>query len=161
MQWIYGILIRLYYFSILVVSPFHSKAKAWLIGRKNLHERLRKALHGQKNIIWIHCSSLGEFEQGRPVMEEYRRQNPNQKILLTFFSPSGYEIRKNYQGADWIFYLPLDIRSNVKWFLEIVQPQKVIFVKYEFWYNFLKALNKKKYSGLPDFCDFSKRTIIF
>jgi 3-deoxy-D-manno-octulosonic-acid transferase len=143
MQWIYGIIIRLYYFSILVVSPFHSKAKAWLIGRKNLQERLRNAIQGQKNLIWIHCSSLGEFEQGRPVIEEYRRRNSDQKILLTFFSPSGYEIRKNYQGADWIFYMPLDIRSNVKWFLEIVQPQKVIFVKYEFWYNFLNALKQK------------------
>jgi 3-deoxy-D-manno-octulosonic-acid transferase len=143
MQWIYCILIRLYYFSIVLVSPFNVKAKLWLTGRKNIFERLMSEIQNQPNIIWFHCASLGEFEQGRPVIEEYKLQNPDQKILLTFFSPSGYEIRKNYKGADWVFYLPLDILKNVKQFLEIVQPKKVVFVKYEFWYNYLKSIYKK------------------
>ncbi len=144
MQFIYCILIRLYYLTILIVSPFNIKAKAWLKGRKNLFEKLKIAVNGQTNVVWFHCASLGEFEQGRPVIEAYRKQNPEHKILLTFFSPSGYEIRKNYDGANWIFYLPLDTKANAREFLAIVNPIKVIFVKYEFWQNFLKALHKNK-----------------
>jgi 3-deoxy-D-manno-octulosonic-acid transferase len=144
MQFIYCILIKLYYLTILIVSPFNIKAKAWLKGRKNLFERLKIAVNGQANVVWFHCASLGEFEQGRPVIEAYRKQNPEHKILLTFFSPSGYEIRKNYDGADWIFYLPLDTKTNATKFLTIVKPIKVIFVKYEFWQNILKELHKNK-----------------
>lgn len=95
-------------------------------------------------VIWMHCASLGEFEQGRPVLEKLKEAYPGHKILLTFFSPSGYEIRKNYPGADWIFYLPLDTKSNVKRFLEIVNPGLVIFVKYEYWYNYLSQLHKRQ-----------------
>ncbi|MBI5541862.1 MAG: 3-deoxy-D-manno-octulosonic acid transferase [Bacteroidia bacterium] len=142
MQFLYCILIRLYYLTILIVSPFNTKAHAWIKGRKNLFKILKNSLEGQSNVVWFHCASLGEFEQGRPVIEAYRIQNPDHKILLTFFSPSGYEIRKNYNGADWVFYLPLDTRSNVRRFLNIVKPLKVIFVKYEFWQIFLKELHK-------------------
>ncbi len=143
MQLLYGVIVRLYYFLILISSPFNLKAKQWITGRRNLFKLLKEAIADQKNIIWFHCSSLGEFEQGRPVMEEYRKQNPEQKILLTFFSPSGYEVRKNYAGADWVFYMPLDVRQYVRKFLNIVNPDKVIFVKYEFWYHFLHEINKR------------------
>lgn len=142
MHFVYNILIRIYYLLIVCVSPLNIKAKAWLNGRKNLFKKLTLAIQGNSNIIWFHCASLGEFEQGRPVIEAYRKLYPNQKILLTFFSPSGYEIRKNYSGVDWVFYLPLDTNKNVKKFIEIVKPQKVVFVKYEFWYNFLNQLHK-------------------
>lgn len=142
MQFLYCILIRLYYLTILIVSPFNTKANAWIKGRKNLFQLLKNSIEGQGNVVWFHCASLGEFEQGRPVIEAYRIHNPDHKILLTFFSPSGYEIRKKYNGADWVFYLPLDTMSNVIRFLDIVKPCKVIFVKYEFWQNFLKELSK-------------------
>lgn len=142
MQFVYNILIRIYYLLIVFVSPFNVKAKAWISGRKNLFEKLKNAVGENLNIIWFHCASLGEFEQGRPVIEAYRKINPTHKILLTFFSPSGYEIRKNYSGVDWVFYLPLDTKNNVKRFLNIVKPQKVVFVKYEFWCNYLNQLNK-------------------
>jgi 3-deoxy-D-manno-octulosonic-acid transferase len=94
--------------------------------------------------IWVHCSSLGEFEQGRPLIELIKKQNPAFKILLTFFSPSGYEIRKDYKNADWIYYLPMDSPSNAKRFLDIVQPHLILFVKYEFWYYYLNEIKKRQ-----------------
>jgi 3-deoxy-D-manno-octulosonic-acid transferase len=95
-------------------------------------------------VAWYHCASLGEFEQGRPVIEAFRRRHPDWKILLTFFSPSGYEIRKNYEGADWVFYLPLDTPWNAKKFIRIVNPSLVVFVKYEFWFRYLDVLYRRK-----------------
>jgi len=95
-------------------------------------------------VIWFHCASLGEFEQGRPLMELIKRKNPSQKIVLTFFSPSGYEIRKNYKGADYIYYLPLDTAKNAQQLIQYLQPKFVIFVKYEFWYHHLKTLYEQK-----------------
>lgn len=134
---LYGILVRLAAFS-------SHKAKLWVNGRKNLFIRLRENLSKDaRPVIWFHCASLGEFEQGRPLMEQIRNTHPQYKILLTFFSPSGYEVRKNYSGADYITYLPLDTRSNAKRFLDIVQPEIVIFVKYEFWLNFLNEISAK------------------
>ncbi|HTL80267.1 MAG TPA: glycosyltransferase N-terminal domain-containing protein [Bacteroidia bacterium] len=134
----YGILIR-------IASPFNAKAKAWLQGRKNWEEELRKKFPGNTSkVVWFHCASLGEFEQGRPVMERFRKENPEWKILLTFFSPSGYEVRRNYPGADFICYLPLDTKRNAKKFVEIVSPSLIYFVKYEFWLNFLAEFRKKK-----------------
>ena len=94
-------------------------------------------------IIWFHCSSLGEFEQGRPVMEKIREILPDRKILLTFYSPSGYEIRKNYSGADYIFYLPLDTKKNAEKFLDFIRPEVALFVKYEYWYHFISALKRR------------------
>lgn len=95
------------------------------------------------SVIWFHCASLGEFEQGRPLMELIKRENPSQKIVLTFFSPSGYEIRRNYHGADYIYYLPLDTAKNAQQFVQLLQPKLVIFVKYEFWYHYLKTLHQQ------------------
>ena len=114
-------------------------------GRKNIFNQLRSELRTQDSkIIWFHCSSLGEFEQGRPVIEKLKSQNPDLKLLLTFFSPSGYEIRKNYKGVDWVFYLPLDSKRNAKTFFEIVNPELVVFVKYDYWYYHLNECKKRK-----------------
>jgi len=109
-------------------------------------ERLEKAISPNEKVIWVHCASLGEFEQGRPVMEELKKNFPEYRILLTFFSPSGYEAQKNYAGADWIFYLPLDGPNTARRFLEITHPSLVIFVKYEFWYYYLKKIS---YRNIP------------
>ncbi len=129
-----------------MASIFNPKAKKWLRGRKNIFEALEKAIPAGEQIIWIHCASLGEFEQGRPVIEKLKAQYPKHRILLTFFSPSGYEVQKIYKGADWVFYLPMDGPRNAKRFLEIVHPSLVIFVKYEFWYYYLKKI---KYRNIP------------
>ena len=115
-------------------------------GRQHFFKRLEKTIPAEEKIIWIHCASLGEFEQGRPVIERIKKQFPEYKVLLTFFSPSGYEVQKNYKDADWIFYLPIDSPGNAKRFLEIVHPLLVIFVKYEFWYYYLKKI---KYRNIP------------
>lgn len=142
----YNIFLLLFKVFVRVASLFNAKAAKWLKGRKNIFERLQQAIPGNAKIIWMHCSSLGEFEQGRPVIEKLRTQYPDHKILLTFFSPSGYEAKKEYQGADWVFYLPIDGPRNSKKFLEITHPDLVIFVKYEFWYYYLKKI---KYRNIP------------
>jgi 3-deoxy-D-manno-octulosonic-acid transferase len=116
------------------VALIHGKSRKWVEGRKNWRDHMRqwRAAHSGE-VYWFHCASLGEFEQGRPVMECLRRERPEVIILLTFFSPSGYEIRKNYAGADGVFYLPIDSRSGSSDFLDIIQPKCAIFVKYEYW----------------------------
>lgn len=137
---IYGITIRFYSFGICIASLFNKKAKQWVTGRKGQWEKISADLAKQENTVWFHCSSLGEFEQGRPVIEKYKKNNPKAFIVLTFFSPSGYEIRKNYENADLILYLPLDTRRNVTKFLDLIKPKFAVFVKYEFWYNYLHQL---------------------
>jgi len=145
---IYDLIIHLYGDVISIAAIFNPKARKWMKGRKGLFTRissqmavpssqetdlqtkLRTANCELRTVIWFHCASLGEFEQGRPVIEAFRKKHPGWKILLTFFSPSGYEIRKNYDGADYIFYLPLDTHWNAKKFIRMVQPSLVIFVKY-------------------------------
>ena len=129
-----------------IAALFNPKAKKWVQGRKNIFNRLEKAIPKNEKTIWVHCSSLGEFEQGKPVIEKLKLQYPSFKILLTFFSPSGYEVRKDYDGADWIFYLPMDGPYHARRFLEIVHPSLIIFVKYEFWYYYLKKI---KYRNIP------------
>lgn len=149
MKILYTLSIHLYYFAIRIASLFNPKAKLWLEGRKNIFKDLQKRTSDLRlvttdlKLIWFHCASLGEFEQGRPLMEKYKLKHPSHKILLTFFSPSGYEVRKNYSGADLIFYLPLDTPRNAKEFVKIVHPEKVFFVKYEFWFNYLSELKSK------------------
>ena len=142
----YNIFLLLYRVGIHVLAPFHGKAGKWVRGRKDIFRRLREAIPENVPLIWMHCASLGEFEQGRPIIERLKTDYPGYKILLTFFSPSGYEVRRDYQGADWIFYLPMDGARNAKKFLEITHPSLVVFVKYEFWYYYLKKL---KYRDIP------------
>ena len=142
----YNIFLWLFRAGIQVASLFNPKAKKWVQGRKNIFERLEKCIFPNEKIIWIHCASLGEFEQGRPVIEKLKALGTGHKILLTFFSPSGYEAQKNYNEVDWVFYLPMDSPRNAKRFLEIVHPALVIFVKYEFWYYYLKKI---KYRNIP------------
>ncbi len=135
---LYNLVIWGYHALALLLSPFNKKARLFTNGRKNLLIKLEKAFQGNtKPVFWLHAASLGEFEQGRPVMERVRLQFPNYRILLTFYSPSGYEVRKNYQGADDVFYLPKDTKKNVKQFFEIVNPEIGVLVKYEFWYHLI------------------------
>jgi len=125
------------------VAPFNPKAAAWVAGRAGLLAHIEQALAADTAPrLWVHCASLGEFEQGRPLIEGLRRQYPGHKIVLTFFSPSGYEVRKNWPGADYVFYLPLDTAENARHFVALVQPKLAIFVKYEFWYYFLRELRQ-------------------
>lgn len=130
------------YVLIAIASLFNSKARYWIKGRKGLLQKLKRDINENENIAWFHCASLGEFEQGRPVIEKFKEQYPDYKILLTFYSPSGFEIRKDYNKADYIYYLPIDTPQNAKAFIKIVKPQIVFFIKYEFWYYFLKEINK-------------------
>jgi 3-deoxy-D-manno-octulosonic-acid transferase len=124
-----------------LAAPFNPKARQWVDGRRGWRANLTQKLHGNTApIAWFHAASLGEFEQGRPVIEAYRMQYPNDKILLTFFSPSGYEVRKNYAGADYVLYLPADTPANTRQFVALVKPRIAFFIKYEFWYNYLREL---------------------
>ena len=127
-----------------IAAWFNPKARAFRDGRRNQSDRLRETfpLSDSVPLVWFHCASLGEFEQGRPVIELLRARRPAVKILLTFFSPSGYEVRKNYSGADFIFYLPWDTRTHASWFVTHVRPAIAVFVKYEFWYHYSTALRK-------------------
>jgi len=145
MRILYNLGIRLYGLSIFIAAFFNEKASKWKMGRKDIFIKLKQAVQNSNQpLIWFHCASLGEFEQGRPVIEAFRKKFPSYKILLTFFSPSGYEARKDYKEADYVFYLPLDTPSNAKRFIEITKPVIAIFIKYEFWYNYLNALKNKK-----------------
>jgi 3-deoxy-D-manno-octulosonic-acid transferase len=135
----------LYLFKVLliVVSPFNKKASLWLQGRKDMFSQIQYELKKNEKRVWLHAASLGEFEQGRPIIEALKKKYPEQKIVLTFFSPSGFEIQKSYEYADYVFYLPLDTKRNAKRFIELLHPEYVIFIKYEFWRNFLYVLRKQ------------------
>ena len=152
----------LYKTGIIIASLWNKKARLWIDGRKNIFEKLRSQLSTHNSqLIWMHCSSLGEFEQGRPVIEKLRSQIPNSKFILTFFSPSGYEIRKNYKAADWIFYLPMDSASNAKKFIDLVNPQMAIFIKYEYWYYYLNECKKRNIPLLMVSAIFRKGQLFF
>ena len=140
---LYNICISLYAQAIKLVAPWDKKAKQWIEGRKGIFEQMARRIDKSDKVLWLHVASLGEFEQGRPIIEQVRKEHPEYKILITFFSPSGYEIRKNYDGADYIFYLPIDTPRNVKHFLDIAHPEIAIFVKYEFWLNYLNELKTR------------------
>ena len=128
-----------------MVSPFNVKAKLWVQGRRHIMAHIAEVLKEETQpLIWIHASSLGEFEQGRPVIEKIKALYPHYKILLTFFSPSGFEIRKNYNKADYIFYLPADTMVNAKKFIALTKPKIAVFIKYEYWFNYLNQLHKKE-----------------
>ena len=142
-MFLYNLSIYLYAFVVRIISPFHKKARKMIIGHKQTYKILKEKVDPNTKYIWFHAASLGEFEQGRPIIEEIRRKHPEAKILLTFFSPSGYEVRKDYPVADIVCYLPFDKKRNVKKFLKLVQIEKAIFIKYEFWYNFVNNLHKR------------------
>jgi 3-deoxy-D-manno-octulosonic-acid transferase len=142
MRILYNLSILAYSLLVHLTSPFNIKAKQWWEGRKDWQKRLSEKIRPGDKVVWIHCASLGEFEQGRPVIEEIRKLKPGVKIVLTFFSPSGYEIRKNYAFADYICYLPSDTRSNAAAFIKLLHPETAIFVKYEFWNNYISELKR-------------------
>ena len=142
MTFLYTIGILLFRLGVQLAVPFSPKAAQWVRGRRRLFAQLRQALsaRGSRPLAWVHCASLGEFEQGRPVIEAIRAQHPEYFVLVTFFSPSGYEVRKGYRGADHVCYLPADLPRSARRFVRMVQPTVAIFVKYELWYHHLRAL---------------------
>lgn len=142
----YDIAIYIYMLGVAIASLFDSKVKKMWYGEREAFDVLKRKVDPAARYVWFHAASLGEFEQGRPLMEQLRREHPEYKILLTFFSPSGYEVRKNYSGADIVCYLPLDTRLNAIRFLRLVRPVMAFFIKYEFWYNYLHIL---KHRGIP------------
>ena len=142
----YNLFIYLYLLGVAVYSSFNDKVRRMWRGEREAFDILRRKVDPDARYVWFHAASLGEFEQGRPLMEQMKREHPDIKILLTFFSPSGYEVRKNYEGADIICYLPLDTPTNAHRFLKLIQPEKVFFIKYEFWYNYLHILKGR---GVP------------
>src|SRR5690606_15637951 len=167
---LYRIFLGFFQSGIHIASLVNEKARLWKNGRKDIWTRLdsgpgrfpeRNAFTGKKKIIWMHCASLGEFEQGRPLLEKLRINYPGYKILLSFFSPSGYEVRKNYNGADWIVYLPMDGPGNAKRFLSIVDPSLVIFVKYEFWFYYLQAIKQNNSPLLLVSAIFRENSVFF
>lgn len=139
----YNIAIYLYLLGVAVASLFDKKVKRMWRGEREAFEVLKQKVDPCSSYVWFHAASLGEFEQGRPLMERLRRRHPEYKILLTFFSPSGYEVRKDYGGADIICYLPLDTPLNAIRFLRLVRPVMAFFIKYEFWYNYLHILKHR------------------
>ena len=142
----YNIIIYLYLLGVAVYSRFNDKVRKMWQGERDAFRVLREKVDPSAKYVWFHAASLGEFEQGRPLMERLRREHPEYKILLTFFSPSGYEVRKNYEGADIICYLPLDTITNARRFLRTIRPVMAFFIKYEFWYNYMHIL---KHRGVP------------
>ena len=142
---LYNLGISVFSLLIQIASVFNPKAKKLAIGRNNVWVELEQFSQENHNtVIWFHAASLGEFEQGRPIMEKLKLHDSSLKILLTFFSPSGYEVRKNYEGADLVFYLPADTAQNAKRFIKLVRPKVAVFIKYEFWYHFLTTCAENK-----------------
>lgn len=158
---LYNFSLWIYQLGIFIASFFNPKAKKWLVGRKDIFQQLQSSFSGNEKIVWMHCASLGEFEQGRPLLEKIKKEATEFKILLTFFSPSGFEIRKNYPLADYIFYLPIDSKSNARQFLDIVKPSISIFVKYEFWYHYLNQLHQRNIPTYLISAIFRKEQIFF
>lgn len=148
MNFLYNTGIAAYKLAVQLASLRNHKAKLMLEGQARTFDYLRKTIDHSKSYVWIHVSSLGEFEQGRPLIEKIKKERPNDQILITFFSPSGYEVRKNYNKADAVCYLPFDLPGNVKKFIDLVQPKMAIFVKYEFWGNYLSELKRR---GIPTY----------
>ena len=148
MKSLYNIAIWFYALAVRVVAMFNPKVRLMWQGEREAYAKIESGLADGDRVVWVHAASLGEFEQGRPLIEKLKRENPEYKILLTFFSPSGYEVRKNYAGADVIAYLPLDTPRNARRFVELVKPEKVVFVKYEFWLNYLAEL---RFSGIETY----------
>jgi 3-deoxy-D-manno-octulosonic-acid transferase len=144
MHMLYQLGVNVYFLLIRLSAPFNSKARQWVHGRKNCWPLLEKQAAKGKHWLWFHAASLGEFEQGRPLIEALKKNHPEFKILLTFFSPSGYEMRKDYPLADCVSYLPADSPTNAIRLLNTFNPKAVFFIKYEFWYNYLQKIQIKQ-----------------
>lgn len=140
----YNIVIYIYLIGVVIASLFSKKVRNMWRGERRAIGIIKEKMDPNAQYVWFHAASLGEFEQGRPLMEQLKREHPEYKILLTFFSPSGYEVRKNYEGADIITYLPLDTIMNARRFLRTIRPVMAFFIKYEFWYNYLHILKYRK-----------------
>ena len=140
---VYNLIIYLYLIGVAIYSRFNEKVRKMWRGEREAFRILKEKVDPDAKYVWFHAASLGEFEQGRPLMEQLRKEHPEYKILLTFFSPSGYEVRKNYEGADIITYLPLDTITNARRFLRAIHPVMAFFIKYEFWYNYLHILKHR------------------
>ncbi len=142
---LYNLALQTYALLLRLVASFVPKAEQWLSGRRGLLPHIQQTLKDETApLVWFHCASLGEFEQGRPLMEAFMQEYPQFKLVLTFFSPSGYNVRKSWPGAHYVFYLPLDTAANARTFLDAVRPQLAVFVKYEFWYHFLTHLQRRR-----------------
>lgn len=162
MIFFYNLGIFFYRMAIGIASFFSPKAQLWISGRSGLFLKIKTFREkNEGKLIWFHCASLGEFEQGRPVMEGLKEKQPDWKIIVTFYSPSGYEIRKNYKLADAVFYLPLDTKKNAQKFVNALRPHYAIFVKYEFWYHHLSELNQRAIPTLLISAIFRKEQIFF
>lgn len=143
MKYLYNFAISLFGIVVRFLAIFNEKLALFVKGRKETFTKLKATIEPKEKSIWMHCASLGEFEQGRPILEGIRASRPRYKIILSFYSPSGYEVRKDYQGADVVVYLPIDTKSNARKFIELVHPDMAIFVKYEFWPNMLSVLKEQ------------------
>ncbi len=148
MRILYSLAISIYALGVRCAAPFNEKAALMRKGWKRWAAKFPKERLGNAKTAWFHASSLGEFEQARPVMEQFRRQHPEYKIVLTFFSPSGYEIRKDYDGADIVCYLPPDTQRNARRLMQLMHPDIAMFVKYDFWFNYLASLQRR---GTPTY----------
>lgn len=157
----YNLVIHGYLLGVMLASLFDKKVATMWKGERQAIDMLRSKIEPDARYIWFHAASLGEFEQGRPLMERIRRDYPEYKILLTFFSPSGYEVRKNYEGADIICYLPLDTNRNALAFLSTVKPVMAFFIKYEFWYNYLHILKQRNIPTYSVSSIFRKEQVFF
>lgn len=144
MRILYSIGIAFFRIGLFLASFFNEKAKLWQRGRKNIFNQIADKIQPNDHPVWIHSASLGEYEQAKPIIQRIKEKSPETKVLATFFSPSGYEIRKNDPLPDYIFYLPIDSMRNARRFMELVQPKMAIFVKYEYWFNYIFELNKRK-----------------
>lgn len=146
MKPLYDLFLLLYPLGARLLSVKSEKTTKWLEGRYDIFGKIRTEMVYDKKIIWVHASSLGEFEQGRPLIENLKIKFPGTRIFLTFFSPSGYEVQKDYTGAEWVFYLPLDSKENAKKFFDLVQPSLIIFIKYDLWFYYL---NEARLRNIP------------
>jgi 3-deoxy-D-manno-octulosonic-acid transferase len=161
MSHIYNAAILIGAFLLRLIALFHPKIKLFMEGRENVFSLLKSKLDKEDRVLWIHTASLGEFEQGLPIIERLREEYPSYKILVTFFSPSGYEVKKNSTAADLITYLPLDTQKNAQQFIDLVNPKLAIFVKYEIWPNYLRFLAKNKIPVILISALFKKEQIYF
>lgn len=161
-MWLYNLFITLCAaLARIVVSPFNPKVRAMLDGRRGMFEHMQRVVNSDDSIVWVHVASLGDFEQGRPLVDYIHVKYPDYKIVLTFFSSSGYEVRKEYPNADYVFYIPIDRRGDVRRFLDIVNPEIAIFVKYEFWLNMLVELRRRGVRTFIASAIFRRNSIFF